>query len=399
MKKALVFAICTLFSVTSEAQWIPTNGPPNYVSTFAISDSNIFAGTIEGFQQGGVYLTTDNGQIWTETSLRNKSVYSLVISGTKIFAGTSDNIYLSTDKGQLWSPTSFNNLAQHLIISGSNIFAGVDFAQYSGIYRSTDNGQTWTQTSLQEGILSLIVDGPNIFAGTYDVNRSTDNGQTWVKIYHGYEELFSLAANGSNIFAGTYHKILSTTNGGLTWSYTNFNCSVFSCTTIRSSNIFAGSLGGNCGLYLSANNGLNWTLRNEGLIDSNINSVVLTDEFIFVGTQSNHVWKRPLNELIGINKISNEVSQSFSLLQNYPNPFNPTTKIKFGIAELRGQKSEVRLIIYDILGREVTTLVNEKLLPGTYEVEWDGSKYVSGVYFYRLSATEFTETRKMVLVK
>ena len=85
----------------------------------------------------------------------------------------------------------------------------------------------------------------------------------------------------------------------------------------------------------------------------------------------------------------------FSLLQNYPNPFNPKTKIKVEIAKL----GNVKLVVYDILGREVAKLVNEKLKPGTYEVEFDGNNYSSGVYFYKLITNDFSEVKKMLLIK
>ncbi len=107
--------------------------------------------------------------------------------------------------------------------------------------------------------------------------------------------------------------------------------------------------------------------------------------------------------LSAINKVSDLVPDKFQLSQNYPNPFNPVTKIEFNIPLSRGVSEGrgvlVALKIYDILGREVTTLVSEDLKPGTYEIEWDGSNCSSGVYFYRLSSNEFTDTRKMVLVK
>ncbi|MDE3058518.1 MAG: T9SS type A sorting domain-containing protein [Bacteroidota bacterium] len=85
----------------------------------------------------------------------------------------------------------------------------------------------------------------------------------------------------------------------------------------------------------------------------------------------------------------------FSLAQNYPNPFNPTTQLRFTIADFRF----VSLKIYDVLGREVVTLVNERKAPGTYEVQFDGSKLGSGMYFYTLRAGSFTETKRMTLVK
>jgi photosystem II stability/assembly factor-like uncharacterized protein len=107
---------------------------------------------------------------------------------------------------------------------------------------------------------------------------------------------------------------------------------------------------------------------------------------------------------IGIKEDITEIPGKYLLFQNYPNPFNPATKIKFDLPKSNLTLSEakglwVRLIIYDILGREVTTLVNEQLKPGTYEVEWDGTKYSSGVYYYTLTAGTFSETKKMVLIK
>jgi hypothetical protein len=103
---------------------------------------------------------------------------------------------------------------------------------------------------------------------------------------------------------------------------------------------------------------------------------------------------------IGIKKISDNIPISFSLSQNYPNPFNPTTKIRFSIPLAKGVRGmEVKLIIYDVLGRELSTLVNQSLKPGAYEVEFDGSNFASGIYFYRLTVGDFTQTKKIVLVK
>jgi len=109
--------------------------------------------------------------------------------------------------------------------------------------------------------------------------------------------------------------------------------------------------------------------------------------------------------MTGITKISSGVPENFSLYQNYPNPFNPTTKIRFSIStppqpSPKGRENNiVNLIIYDILGREIQTLVNEQLSPGIYEVEFNGSNYPSGIYYYILTAGYFSQTKKMVLVK
>jgi len=110
---------------------------------------------------------------------------------------------------------------------------------------------------------------------------------------------------------------------------------------------------------------------------------------------------------IGVKNISNEIPSSYKLYQNYPNPFNPTTYIGFRIADF----GFVKLTVYDVLGSEITTLVNEKLAPGAYEVSWDGSNYPpgggqvpSGVYFYQLTVSSeqlvfYTNTKKLVLIK
>ena len=103
-----------------------------------------------------------------------------------------------------------------------------------------------------------------------------------------------------------------------------------------------------------------------------------------------------------INPSANNPSR-FILQQNYPNPFNPSTKIRYSIPSvtLRQAQSDffVSLKVYDVLGNEVTTLVNEIKSAGTYEVEFDGSGLPSGIYFYQLKADSFIETKKMILLK
>jgi hypothetical protein len=106
------------------------------------------------------------------------------------------------------------------------------------------------------------------------------------------------------------------------------------------------------------------------------------------------------SKLIGIGNSGNSVPTKFELYQNYPNPFNPVTRIKYDIPPSKGARGVLtKLIIYDILGREIETLVDQTQKPGSYEVTWDGSRYASGVYFYKLVTDEYVESRKMVLIK
>ena len=103
---------------------------------------------------------------------------------------------------------------------------------------------------------------------------------------------------------------------------------------------------------------------------------------------------------IGIEPISTEIPQKYELLQNYPNPFNPVTKIRFNIpAFTETTRRVVSLRIYDVLGKEIAILVNENLKPGIYEIDWNAENIPSGVYFYSLITNEFTQTKKMVVLK
>jgi hypothetical protein len=309
-----------------------------------------------------------------QTSLSNRSVYSLAVSGSSIFAGTNTyGVYRSTDYGNSWVQTSLNNRHIYaLLLNGSSIFAGTNA---NGVYRSTDNGNTWVQTSLNNrNVYSFAVIGSNIFAGT-DYNggiyRSTDNGNSWTLIGLNTRDVYCITANGNNIIAGT---------------------------------------SGN-GVYLSTNNGSTWLQKNEGFITSPIvRGLLITSAYFFAGTVGQSVWRRPVGELY-IKNISAEIPTDYFLYQNYPNPFNANTKIKFSIRPHlypplnKGEKPElsrrgvVTLKIYDILGREITTLVNEPLKPGTYEVEWDGSNCSSGIYFCQLITEDYTDTNIMTLSK
>lgn len=112
----------------------------------------------------------------------------------------------------------------------------------------------------------------------------------------------------------------------------------------------------------------------------------------------NYVFKN--NFLVGVNKNISEIPDKYKLYQNYPNPFNPATTIKFSIlSNVKSKTSNVKLIVYDILGKEVGILVNENLQPGEYEANFNGSLITSGIYFYKLIMGDFSETKKMILIK
>ncbi len=406
-KIILTIVICILSVQISNAQWVQLNtGMGNVnVSAISISGNNIFVGAFG--PNANVYLSSNNGTSWIQTSL-NQPVSSIVVRGNSIFAGIGSpnfsGVYLSTNDGTSWTQTSLNNRGVYaLAANGNTIFAGTGFPNNSGVYKSTDNGTSWTQTSLNNlRVISLAVNGNNIFAGigypNYSgVYLSTDDGTTWTQTSLNNRIVYSLAADGNNIFAGTGDPgegVFLSTNNGMTWTQTSLNNRNVSSLTVNAGNIYAGTNGN--GVYVSNDNGTSWIQRNEGLGNGAIvNDLCILNNYIFAGTIQYSVWRRTLGELTGIETISNEVPNKFVLSQNYPNPFNPSTKIRFTLPK----SSFAKLVVYDALGRELETLVNEQLKAGTYEANWMASNFSSGIYFYTLTTSEFTQTNKMILTK
>jgi hypothetical protein len=398
----LSFVLCSLHFGICEAQWVEmSNGIGSvWISALTTSGNNIFAGT-----PTGVYLSTNNGLIWTQTSLNNQDVKSIAVSGNIIFAGSfsGNGVYKSTDNGTTWTQTSLNNqVIRTLAISGNNIYAGCWSG--NGVYKSTDLGTTWALSLNNQTVRSMAVNGNNVYVGTGNnplagVYLSTDNGISWAQTSLNDQFVGALLVNGNNIYAGTSQPALYvSTNNCATWTQTSLNSSYVYSLAKSGNNIFVGTY--NTGIYASTDNGASWLQRNEGLTISNtlVGTLCLLNNFIFAGIGTGGamgVFRRPLSEFTGIKPISNEVPNKFILSQNYPNPFNPSTKIKFALPN----SSFAKLVVYDALGRELETLVNEQLNSGTYEVNWIASNYPSGVYFYTLRSNGFSQTNKMLLIK
>jgi photosystem II stability/assembly factor-like uncharacterized protein len=405
MKNLILFVLLVFNCTNINSQWVqkPNDmGANKQVWALAVSGDNIFAGT-----NAGVYLSTNNGENWSLTSLNNQSGNALLVNGNNLFAGTNNGIFLSTNNGLNWTQTGLSSgSVWALAVKNNYLFAGTSG---SGIYISTNNGVNWTHTVPTSYVSSLIVHGNNILAGDWSaptVFISTDNGSNWTSISTGgssADVILSLASLNNIVYAGADNGgVFKSTNGGLNWTQCSLNQVGIVAFTIKDNNIFAGDFF-DAKVYLSTNSGVNWVLKNQGLGEQNsVWSLTTNSQYIFAGTDSS-VWRRDLSEIIKVQNISTNVPDKYSLEQNYPNPFNPTTTIKFQIKDSRF----VTLKVYDILGKEVAVLVNEKQPAGVYEVSFDASVLPSGIYFYKLIVGEseassgqvYTETKKMVLVK
>jgi hypothetical protein len=261
-----------------------------------------------------------------------------------------------------------------IFVDGADLWAGVGS---DGVYRSTDNGATWAASNtglpaFGRTVSAITRSGSNLFAGLRNssVYISTNNGGNWTSAGTGIpvgSYLFTLHSVGQFVFAGFNYQSPTSANG----------------------------------IYRSSNNGANWTPVNDGLPNPySINVIAVMGTNMYGSALG--VWKRPLSQLTDVREIASGIPGSFSLEQNYPNPFNPTTKIRFSLSsqERDGVRSQhVSLNVYDILGKEVATLVNEELKPGTYETTFSTNGLASGMYIYRLKAGQYSETKSMLLMK
>ncbi|MFZ1292494.1 MAG: YCF48-related protein [Melioribacteraceae bacterium] len=216
------------------------------------------------------------------------------------------------------------------------------------------------------------------------------------------DELIAWISGG--FYNGTEYEfiLLSTVDGGETWQSINkygykINDMIF---IDENKGWFVGNDNNENGVIFKTNDGgENWQLVLDNLIGS-LYDIEIKDNHAWVSGNYGLLLKSNDSLLTWIDNNNKPLQNEFSLNQNYPNPFNPTTTIEYSIPlNDKRETSNVHLIIYDILGREVKTLVNEIQKPGNYNIQFDGSKLSSGVYYYQLKYGSFVQTKKMLLLK
>jgi photosystem II stability/assembly factor-like uncharacterized protein len=366
-----------------------------------ISGNKIYAGTYND----GLHKSTDGGNSWVLSALSNKYIFSIG-SGSQgdLFVSTNSQqggMLRSTDEGVNWTKinSGFNAYLANVIETKSPafVFAGTQ----SGFFMSSNNGDNWSLTGLSNRNVNTIIVLTNgdLLAGADGLYRSTNNGMNWSKLdstAFPQSGLKSIAKSPTGfILASSEHLYRSSDNGN---SWTLVNDLSFSTMVINSNGYAVGGRYNQNGIFLSTNGGYNWSTMNSGIPDNFYTGLLDIDSsgYIYYSSWGSSIFRTD-NSILKIEYSNNNLPVTISLSQNYPNPFNPTTKIRFEISGTSA--AQTFLNVYDLLGREVATLVNEELKPGTYEVDWNAENYPSGVYFYKLNAGEFSETKKMVLVK
>ncbi len=203
--------------------------------------------------------------------------------------------------------------------------------------------------------------------------------------------------SNTGYFVSSNSSLFKTTNAGANWS--SYQTGTGSTTNMY---FFTELNGWLCGQNIkhTTNGGVNWQVQPVQGYEAGLNSIYFINETSGWAVGTNGTILKTISGGIGIQPISSSIPNGYELSQNYPNPFNPATKINFSIpAFVETTRRVVSLRIYDVLGKQIAVLVNEQLSPGTYEVEWNALDASSGVYFYSLITNEFTQTKKMVVLK
>ena len=403
----------------------PTNAP---IQVWVCGDS------------GTVLKTTNAGVNWTSVggngipSIANLVNICCKSADTVVTAGNIGNItyvYRTSNGGSSWSQVfsqingSINAIWLERTFTG--FMVGNPVSGRWSLWKTTNRGLTWDSTGIylpQVGSEtgwknSLSIYNNRIWFGTNNsrIYFSSNYGANWIS-YSTAPEINSsaiwvdpmdstkLAMGGSNEYY--------TTNGGITWlpgtcpgtgnfcgfcggipgASNNINNWPGPFSAIRNTNnVYEtyGNLGGAFFVDYTAPSGI----YNHMAFDYYDPYPYLYQNFTWIVRSNGGITRMSTSRGGAVNRISTEIPKSYSLEQNYPNPFNPATKIRFDLKK----EAFTTIKVYDVLGREVAMIVNEQLRTGVYEADFDASMLSSGIYYYRISAGDYSEVKKMVVVK
>jgi photosystem II stability/assembly factor-like uncharacterized protein len=323
------------------------------------------------------------------------------------FLGAVGNLFFSTNAGESWDTSRIvdtSGLSSKYTFLGLHFFDEQNgFALNSYRWFTNDGGYTWVKAEDTTRIsptfdLYFVNERLGWSVSPSSIYNTTDGGKTWQAQLEispwMYGVYFIDSLKGMAVGRG----ILRTSDGGENWDPSGITSKSLYCIEFLDS--LNGWTGGKGQIFRTSDGGENWVNVVDSL-ETDFNQIIILKEDK-VAYAFGDDWYRSTHTLLkadlsGITSVEDKEDKpkEFALHQNYPNPFNPTTSIEYQVTS----SEKVSLIIYDILGREIKTLVNELKAPGSYEVTFDASLLSSGVYFYRLTAGEFVQTRKMLLLR
>jgi photosystem II stability/assembly factor-like uncharacterized protein len=436
MTKIILILIFFTLSLTLPYTLISqTWQPAGVVTNPGLSPSIGVSGIISVWIAGGssnapkVFRSTNGGVNWQSvpTGSIAREIYCVyTLNDNLAFVGEGEvngnaSLYKTTNAGVNWAPI--------LTTSGNGgHFTGLAFTKLNGnifglaiaekVYRTSNSGVNWIE--LNAGVTGvsnaqnslMIVDndfyGFGLNNGAARVRLTTNNSSTWstqqLSVIGNYTSAIAFHSNKLNGVAATSSSLPNvsrTTDGGITWT----NVSIGSGVTGTCYFVWIPAtpvvyiLGSNGGIKRSTDNGVTWvTTPTPGVTNLTHFDFIHSGMVIYgyaVSSNGNVIkLADTLSVLTGIS-TNNNIPSKYSLSQNYPNPFNPSTNISYSIP----QSSAVRITVFDILGREVYSPVNEYKNAGTHEVTIDAANLGSGIYYYRMTASDFSETKKMIVIK
>jgi photosystem II stability/assembly factor-like uncharacterized protein len=431
MKKVLLLPLY-LFLVASSgiyAQWVQQNSGIFFTlwSISAVDNDNVW--TCASGQN--ILRTTDGGNTWINAGVSVPPPYGIestifaVDANTALFACYAGNptvtyVYKTTNAGTNWNLvfTQQNGFITCIWMKTAQqgFMVGWPTGGRWSLWRTSNGGNNWDSTGLyiQESNStywsfenSICYLGSNIWFGARGkgIYHSTDDGNTWRLqdlTSGGFPYPSAIWFNDVNTgFSSGSLNIIKTVNGGNNWTAVGNQTGTDAVRGITAQ-------GNECwyvrdydpNIYYSSNSGDNWSVQFTS--SSNVGFKHITKarngNCLWAVNISGNIYKYVIPA--GIKPVSKEIPTVFKLYQNYPNPFNPVTKIRFEIPAIPAKNMfHVKLKIYDFSGKETSVLLNDELQPGKYEVQWNGENYSSGIYFYKLTAGEYSETRKAVLLK
>lgn len=388
----------------------------------AVIQAGAFGGSGESFVGTygyGIYRFTNDGWVAKNNGLSNYWIYGLVMSGTTLYAGTWGNgVYTSTDLGENWTDA---------LAPGTHV-RGLAATSAGVIYATGDFSEVWKLESGTWTQVGTIADYPtepwglainpsnesHLFASTrYGLFESTDAGATWTQTITG-QQAFAVAVHPTahDVLVGTATGVLKRASGGTTFSPLLTSASpVYTLAFDRHERLYVGHWGPP-GVQVSLDNGNTWTTlalvppdiippplaaSKTGSNDTRVVSILVNpfDDTVIVSTEDGSVYVFDDIASIVSNDTPTEIPGTYALDQNYPNPFNPATVIDFEVPEA----SDVRIAVYDVLGRVVQVLHEGITAAGHHAVTFDAQNLPSGIYMYRMESGNEVITRMMTLMK
>ncbi|MDQ3194110.1 MAG: YCF48-related protein, partial [Bacteroidota bacterium] len=373
-----------------------------------------------------IYKTTNEGINWLTLILPFENVFKMnFFEGNIGYVQSNFNLYKTSNGGGLWNqiflPT--NSVGEWQFVDANTGF----YLSYSGgfkdFYKTTNGGNFWNfQYFSPEGIRFFQFpqhDVGYMISNVYNLYKSSNTGNSWkfvrslnidsasMKYLYFIDENsgFVVFQHLENSVPELKYNFFKTTDGGLNWNlnhsliYNTYDFVPLSIKFINNNTGYITKLPDK--LLKTTNQGNDWF--EYKITDRRINDIEFTDDSTGYGVGHGGIIKKTTNGgVVAIQNISSVIPENIILYQNYPNPFNPETVISYKLRI----NTFVLLKVYDMAGKEIKTLVNEKKTAGSYQVVFDGRDLPSGVYFYhilthsgKIEEEDLKETKKMVLIK